>query len=324
MKITLLQISIVILTIGTSAIPGIAQEAKAFPEIEAVTTLAQMFRWSGVMVSIMLIFGVWLLLRFVDGLVRKLGKIFAERRLLMQELNAVFHFGVYLTTVMLVVLLSFEISRELLAILGGAAAVAVGFSLKDLVASVVAGIMIMLDRPFQVGDRVTFGGQYGDITAIGLRSVRLQTLDDNTVTIPNNMFLNQISASGNYGGLNMQVVVDFHIGRDQDVQRAMHLVREAAATSLYVYLPKPVVVRVSEVIVDHYIALRVRLKVYVLDTKYEKALVSDITLRVLEEFDAESIRPPAILHRNTTGDEDGVRQKTAKAPITSQSGTFLR
>lgn len=47
----------------------------------------------------------------------------------------------------------------MLAILGGTAAVAMGFAMKDLVASVVAGVMIMVDRPFQVGDRVSFGGQ---------------------------------------------------------------------------------------------------------------------------------------------------------------------
>jgi len=56
------------------------------------------------------------------------------------------------------------------------------------------------------------------------------------------------------------------------------------------------------VIVENYVALRVRLKIYVLDTKYEKALVTDITLRVLEAFDAEGIQPPAILHRNVAAD----------------------
>ena len=175
---------------------------------------------------------------------------------------------------------------------------AMGFALKDLAASIVAGVMIMLDRPFQVGDRVTFGGQYGDITAIGLRSVRLQTLDDNTITIPNNMFLNQTTSSGNYGALDMQVVVDFHIGVDQDARKAQALVREVGTTSRYAYLPKPVVVRISQVIVENYVALRVRLKIYVLDTKHEKALVTDITLRVLEAFKAEGVQPPAILHRN--------------------------
>jgi len=297
---------IVFLVIGFGALPVMAQDAPISSEIETLTTITNMIRWGGVLASLLVIIGAWLLLRFTDSLVENLGKIFAERRLLFQKLSAFFRFGVYLVTILTIILLSLEISREVLAILGGTAAVAMGFALKDLVASLVAGVMIMLDRPFQVGDRVSFGGQYGDITAIGLRSVKLQTLDDNTVTIPNNMFLSQITSCGNYGALDMQVVVDFHIGVDQDVQLARRLVREATATSRYVYLSKPIVVRISQVIVDHYIALQLRLKAYVLDTKYEKDFVTDVTLRVLEAFEAEGIRPPAILHRNATDDGDKV------------------
>ena len=258
-----------------------------------------MIRWGGVLASLLVVFGAWLLLRFLDRLVENLGKIFAERRLLFQKLNAFFHFTVYLVTIFVTILLSIEISREVLAILGGTAAVAMGFALKDLVASLVAGVMIMLDRPFQVGDRVSFGGQYGDITAIGLRSVMLQTLDDNTVTIPNNMFLNQITSCGNYGELDMQVVVDFHIGVDQDVKLAQGLVQEATVISRYIYLPKPVTVVVSQVVITPYVAVRLRLKAYVLDTRFEKALVSDVTLRVLEAFESKGIQPPSVLYRNT-------------------------
>jgi small-conductance mechanosensitive channel len=318
MKTKLLGISLALLALGIVVAPVLAQDAQTSPEMETITVIAHMIRWSGVLLSLLVIVGAWLLLRFVDVLVTNLGSVFAERRMLLQKLSAFLHFGVYLATVVTVVMLSFKISREVLAILGGTAAVAMGFALKDLVASIVAGVMIMLDRPFQVGDRVSFGGQYGDITAIGLRSVRLQTLDDNTITIPNNMFLSQLTSSGNYGALDMQVVVDFHIGVDQDARRAQTLVREAGATSRYVYLPKPVVVRVSQVIVENYIALRVRLKIYVFDTKYEKALVTDVTLRVLEAFEAEGIQPPAILHRNVVdrGSADGPHA----LKLSSQSG----
>mgnify|MGYP001828970632 CR=1 FL=1 len=306
---------IVFLVIGFGALPVMAQDAPISSEIDTLTTITNMIRWGGVLASLLVIIGAWLLLRFTDSLVENLGKIFAERRLLFQKLSAFFRFGVYLVTILTIILLSLEISREVLAILGGTAAVAMGFALKDLVASIVAGVMIMLDRPFQVGDRVSFGGQYGDITAIGLRSVKLQTLDDNTVTIPNNMFLNQITSCGNYGALDMQVVVDFHIGVDQDVQLARRLVREATATSRYVYLSKPIVVRVSQVIVDHYIALQLRLKAYVLDTKYEKDFVTDVTLRVLEAFETECIRPPAILHRNATDDGDKVGPQALRIAV---------
>ena len=297
-NISLLVLTIIYSVLVLFSAPAAAQEAHAVAEVDSITVIANMIRWGGVLMSLVIMFGAWLLLRFVDAVVANFGRVFAERRMLLQKLNAFFHFGMYLAVIVITVLLSFQISREVLAILGGAAAVAIGFALKDLVASIVAGVLIMVDRPFQVGDRVTFGGQYGDITAIGLRSVRLQTLDDNTVTIPNNMFLNQISSSGNYGVLDMQVVVDFHIGIDQNAKLAQSLVREAAATSRFVYLPKPVVTRVSQVILHNCVALRVRLKLYVLDTKYEKALVSDITLRVMEVFEQHGIRPPELLYRH--------------------------
>jgi small-conductance mechanosensitive channel len=276
---------------------AIAQEGQTSPQMEAINTIAHMVRWGGILISLFIVVGAWMLLRFVDKIVSNLGMIFAERRMLFQKIAAFFQFGVYLISALAIVLLSFKISYQVLAIVGGTAAVAIGFALKDLAASIVAGVMIMFDRPFQVGDRVSFGGQYGDITSIGMRSVKLQTLDDNTVTIPNNMFLNEVTSCGNYGALDMQVVIDFHIGVDQDVQLAQGTIREATAVSRYVFLSKPIVVLVSQVIIDHYVALRVRLKAYVFDIKYEKAFVSDVSLRVLDAFKDEGIQPPAVLHR---------------------------
>ncbi len=279
-----------------TSIPAQAQDLSL--GTQALTNLGKLVRWEGVLASILVIATTWLALRFIDAQVAQLGRIFAERRMMLQKINAFFRFFVYFVLIVLVVLLSFEVSTEILALLGGTAAVAIGFATKDLAASVVAGIMIMLDRPFQLGDRVKFGGQYGDVTAIGLRSVKLQTLDDNTVTVPNNMFLNDITSCGNYGELDMQVVIDFHIGIDQDVRLARELAREAAITSRFVYLPKPVVVRIKQVIIENYVAIRVRLKVYVLDTQYEKALETDITMRVLEAFAENGILPPAVLSRS--------------------------
>lgn len=275
-----------------------AQEGQISQQMETVNAIAHMIRWSGILFSFLIIFGAWLLLRFVERLVSNLGEVFAERRMLMQKLAAFFQFSVYLITAVVVVMLSFRFSYQVLALIGGTAAVAIGFALKDLAASIVSGIMIMFDRPFQVGDRVSFGGQYGDVISIGMRSVKLQTLDDNTVTIPNNMFLSEVTSCGNYGALDMQVVIDFHIGLDQDLQMAQDIVREATAVSRYVFLPKPIVVLVSQVIINQYVALRLRLKAYVFDIKFEKAFVSDVNTRVLEAFKKENIQPPAVLHRN--------------------------
>jgi hypothetical protein len=128
------------------------------------------------------------------------------------------------------------------------------------------------------------------------------------------MLLNEVTSCGNYGEVNMQVQVDFLIGIDQDVERARAIVREAAVTSRYVHLPKPVVVLVEQVVLSDYLALRLRLKAYVLDTQFEKAFATDVTLRVLEAFRGAGIQPPAVLHRSLEAERpEGLRPMGAVA-----------
>jgi small-conductance mechanosensitive channel len=278
--------------------PATGQDLNVAPEVSEVALLSQIINWTGIVQAIVVIFIAWLLLRFIDRIVDNLGKSIAERRLLLQRLNAFFHFFVYFVTVAIIVLVSFEFSPQTLAVIGGASVVAVGFATRDLLASLVAGVLIIFDRPFQIGDRVKFGGEYGDILKIGPRSVKLRTLDDSTVTIPNNLFLSEVVSSSNSGQLDMQTVVDFYIGLDQDVHRARELIREAAATSRYIYLPKPIDVRAAQKPLDGCISMHMRLKAYVLDTKYEKDFETDVTLRVHRAFSDHDILPPLILQRN--------------------------
>lgn len=282
------------------AVPLLAQTAPTDPAPEAVDPVVQLMslvRWGGVVTSILVIVIAYFGLRFTDQIVKSLGETFTDRRLLLQKFATFFRFGVYIVAFLLVFFLSFEVDSRILTLMGGTAAVALGFALKDLVASVVAGVMIMFDRPFQVGDRVQFAGEYGDIKSIGLRSVRLVTLDDSLVTIPNNKFLNDITVSGNYGELFMMVAMDFYVGIDQDVSLARNLIRQATATSRYTYLAKPITIVVRQVIVEGYMAVKLTLKAYVLDTQYERAFDTDINLRVLTAFREHGIRPPAMLHR---------------------------
>ena len=277
---------------------ALAQDLPVKPNAGNMNLIAQTINWGGVAVAVLLVIAAWLTLKFIDNLVDELGSSFAEQRLLLQRANAFFRFFVYIATVAGVVLLSFDLSEQFLTVLGGGIVVAIGFGTRDLLASLVAGVMIIFDRPFQVGDRVKFAGEYGDIVQIGLRSVKLRTLDDSIVTIPNNLLLNEISSSGNFGVLHMQIEVDFHIGVDQDAVLARRVVLEVAAISRFVFLHKPVVVNVDEVLLGTGTALRIRLKAYVLDTQYEKDFVTDVTLRVQQVFRDNGILPPAILHRD--------------------------
>lgn len=287
-----------LLRFGAALCMGVLGSSAAYAQDAAqvdVSQLGSFIRWTGVATSLIVIAGAWVLLRLLAGFVSQFGRQFAARRLTMQKIATIAQFLIFIVTAAIVLALSFRIDKTVLTLIGGTAAVAIGFAMKDLVASFIAGIIIIMDRPFQVGDRVSFDGFYGDITAIGLRSVRLQTLDDNTITIPNSKFLSDITSSGNYGALDMQVVIDFYIGADQDIDRAREIVNEAALSSRYVFLAKPVVVLVTQQIVQNLVTVRLRLKAYVLDTQHEKAFETDITLRCLRAMRENGITPPQML-----------------------------
>jgi small-conductance mechanosensitive channel len=275
--------------------------AQEVPDVPDLTNLANVVRWSGLFISVLIIAGAAVFLRFVQDVTSRLALRFANRRLTIQKVESFTRFFVYFLTGALVVTLSFRVDKTVLTIVGGALAFAVGFAMRDLVAAVIAGVMIMFDRPFQVGDRVMYAGEYGDIIQIGLRSVRMRTLSDNIVTIPNNKILTDVTSSGNYGALDMQVVMDFFIGSDQDVELAERLVRESMLTSSYVFLDKPVVVHVNQLLEGDYVAVRIRGKAYVHDTQYEKSFETDVNKRVLRAFRKHAIRPPAKIHRLDDG-----------------------
>lgn len=209
---------------------------------------------------------------------------YVRHRPTVMNATAVVRFGIYVTAAILAARTLFTFSRE--ALLASAGAIALTFSLafQDLASSFVGGITLLVDRPFQVGDRVRFEEWYGDIVEIGLRTVRLRTLDDSLVSIPNNQFLKKAVSSANAGALDMQVVIGFYLDPNSPVGLARRLVYEAVVTSRYAYLAKPVVVLVEEKIVDVVFTLHLVARAYVFDTRYEKAFASDVTERVHQAF----------------------------------------
>lgn len=251
----------------------------------------------GILSALAVLAVTWFVVRLGAGSLGRLGERFTDKRLLLQQFATALRFIVW-TIGLTIAVLALNLSKEVILTLTGAAAVTIGFALKDLASSVLAGITILIDRPFQVGDRVTFGGYYGEIAAIGLRSVRLVTLDDNLVTIPNNKFLTDITASGNAGALDMLIQIDFFIGIDQDLALAKRLVEECMISNRFVYTKKKWVVLVNQVIQADYFAYRLRAKAYVLDVKFEKEFETDVTERVHDAFARAGIAPPAMLVRN--------------------------
>lgn len=113
----------------------------------------------------------------------------------------------------------------------GVAGIAVGFAAKDTLANLFAGVFIIADSPYHVGDYVVLdSGHRGRVLHIGLRSTRILTRDDVHITIPNSIIgngaiVNETSGTPQY---RIRVQVGVAYGSDVDLVRATLL--EVAAT----------------------------------------------------------------------------------------------
>ncbi|MEE4250426.1 MAG: mechanosensitive ion channel domain-containing protein [Alcanivoracaceae bacterium] len=260
-----------------------------------INDLIGLFEIFNIYMLILLIAGILLIITVNTGLARfsqKLMEKMPTRRFLILQISTLLSFALYIFGTIGLIVGVLQPPREFLIAIGGAVAVALGFALKDIVASLVAGILLLFDRPFRVGDRVTFGDTYGEIVSIGLRTVRLITLDDNLVTIPNSRFITDVVASGNAGELDMMVVTDFHVSLQSDLQKVRKLIEEVVVTSRYAYLKKPVSFAIEEGEVARTLGIRMRTKAYVLDVRYEKEFQSDLVMRVSELFKTHGIVRP--------------------------------
>ncbi|RDV39000.1 mechanosensitive ion channel family protein [Bradymonadaceae bacterium TMQ3] len=268
--------------------------AQAAPDVEEIAQRIELLNVGNLLSAATIIAVAYAVNRVVSATLESLGEGQARRRLFFKKVQSFARLGIFAAAAYLVVatFLDFEEDRAALLGLGGTLAVAVGFALKDTASSLMAGILILVDQPFQVGDRVAFGDTYGEVVEIGLRSVRIVTLDDNQVSIPNNKFLTEAVSSSNAGALDMMVEIDFYIAQSADFELAKQIVYEATITSRYVFLSKPVVVQVYDEITPLAFATHVKSKAYVIDTRYEKALLCDVMERVKRAFRLHGIHPP--------------------------------
>ncbi|TVQ12278.1 MAG: mechanosensitive ion channel family protein [Bacteroidetes bacterium] len=165
--------------------------------------------------------------------------------------------------------------------------VAIGFASQDLLKNIFGGLMILFDKPFQIGDKIESGKYYGEVKEVGLRSTRVVTPDDSIVTIPNSEMMNQSISNANSSENNCQVVAEFFLPVTTDTRRVRQIATEAAQVSRYVYLKKPIFVEYTNVLVPKGSFLKMRLKAYVMDVRYEFPFQSEMTEIVLHELKKE-------------------------------------
>lgn len=252
--------------------------------------LMQTFNPESIPVAFAWLMGAFLLVYLSKRILRSVSEKMAKYRLTIKQLHTLLSFGIYLSAFVLALSSLFTFSSEALLALSGTIAVTAGFALKDVATSFMAGLSILVTKPFQVGDRISFAGFYGEVSEIGLRTVRLVTLDDNLVSIPTNKFLTEPVASANAGALDCMVVMQFYISPNADHQRAKGIVEDAVLASKYLYLGKPISVLLSNRLTEQgVLVVELTAKAYVFDARQEKAFASDVTDRVLYSFREEGL-----------------------------------
>jgi len=184
------------------------------------------------------------------------------------------------------------------AVFGGAIALAVGFAAQDLLGNFVAGVFILKDKPFEVGDWIEWGGRSGRVEEIDLRVSRVRTFDNELITVPNgDLANNAVTNPVAYDTLRQKFV--FGIGYDDDIERATDIIVEKAQAHAEILDDPGVSVRVVE-LGDSAVGLQSRWWIADPDRGDFVRVRSEYVTAVKEAFDDAGIDMPYV-HRQLTG-----------------------
>ena len=173
---------------------------------------------------------------------------------------------------------------ESLVVVTGSLGIAIGLASQDIIKNIFGGIITLFDRPFQVGDKVEIGGFYGEVKNIGLRSTRIVTPDDSVISIPNGDIMTKFVSNANTGEANCQVVAEIYLPSYIDLEAVRKIAIKAAQVSKYAYLNKPIAVIFKNEYQFNRSVIKMRLKAYVLDIRYEFIFMSDMTEVTIREL----------------------------------------
>ena len=108
----------------------------------------------------------------------------------------------------------------------GLGGLAVAMAAKDTLANVLGGVIIFVDRPFRIGSVIEYNGEYGEVEGIGMRSLRMRTLNGFLVTIPNSKFVEsgvKNVSEGNYRRVELVLGVTYNTTADE-MEKAKNII----------------------------------------------------------------------------------------------------
>jgi small-conductance mechanosensitive channel len=260
---------------------ALAHLAMLFQDVPPLEILNR-FTLGNVFYALLVLALAGLIVRATDTVLEALSRRAARARFFFKLMSPVMRFTIWLIGIVSVLAI-FSPSRETLLAVMASVGIALALGAQDLVKNIIGGLVILVDRPYQLGDRVKIGDAYGEIDHIGLRSTKLTTPDDTRVTIPNSDILSGKAWNSNSGVPDCQVVTDLFVPHDLNPAEVIEIGYEAAYSSPFLLLAKPVVVLLQDRFQDGPFMM-LRVKAYVYDHRFEPRLQTDITLRAKSAF----------------------------------------
>jgi MscS family membrane protein len=230
---------------------------------------------------------------FLIQIFQKLVNLLAERyiryRLVIKSVIPVIKIFGWLFIIFIIIAGIFQPPLATILAFAASIGVAIGFASQDILKNIFGGITILFDQPFKVGDKIESDKYYGEVVEIGLRSTRIVTPDDSTVSIPNGLLMNQSVSNANSGEPNCQVVAEIFLPVHINTAEIREMAIEAVKVSKYVYLNKPIAVLFSHEVREKRAFLKMKVKAYVLDIRDEFKFKSDIIELVVRELVAKAV-----------------------------------
>ncbi len=177
----------------------------------------------------------------------------------------------------------------------GVAGLALSLAAKDTLSNLIAGVLLIMDRPFQVGDRIELWnapretGTWGDVIEIGLRATKIRNPDNLVVVVPNNEIMRRDIINYTMSGEDIRLRIPFSCAYEADIERAKVLLKEAAHEVKGVKLdPAPIVIvrgfGPSEV--------NLQLRVWIQEARNRRRIADEITEKAMVKFAKAGVEIP--------------------------------
>jgi small-conductance mechanosensitive channel len=177
----------------------------------------------------------------------------------------------------------------------GILGIAIGFAAKDTLSNLIAGVLLIIDRPFEIGDRIEVwsapagSATWGDVMDIGLRATKIRTTDNIIIIIPNNEIMKRDIVNYTIVTSRIRVRINIGVAYDADLSQTKEIILGVADAISWIQKdPAPVVVVTA--FGDSSVDLQLR--VWISDARKRMDTISHVTDSVKTAFDEAGIEIP--------------------------------